>query len=187
MEKFESFRQKTAEEIKEAPKKVRKAYLEAKKEEPEFKEAKELHRAKKDIYELSHTEELKDVENPAAVSEWIEKELNDFVDRREGFLMGSHFRDLFSEVVKYLARKKGLELNDLGKHPFVGDYQSENTYNEFDEGKTSGSVYFGGNKIFDYSSHDDGYGFTIQKWYGDNLDVAVSNYLKLLDSIKARK
>ena len=184
MEKFEEYRKNLAEEIKETPKEERKAKLGLERDNPEYKKAKELSMAKREVYKLVHTETLESPEDPDKVADWIKTELEDYAERQDAYLMGFMLEEFFEEVTKYLSKRlkidnKGLENLDVAKH------QSDTTYGEHDsndEGTTRGSLSLMGREIINYSSYSDGYGFSIDEWHEDNLREATVDLLKLLKS-----
>lgn len=179
MEKFEKYRSDLAEKLKEAPKEVRPAYLEAEKKKPDiqYEQAKALKKDKKGFFELRHTEKLADLNDIKKVAAWFKMELEDCFDRNYGFLMDYKIEDVVRECMNYLIRKKGLSKTEPRD---VISAESKTSYDENvadDEGQTRGTVSLFGDEIIGYSSYSDGYGAAIDHWNEQNLEEALSRLL----------
>ena len=181
MEKFEDYRKNLADTIKDVPKEERKVILDSEKMTSEYKNAKELHQAKRDNFELIHTETLTDPEDPEDIASWIQSELNDYAENHSAALLGYMLEDFFNIIAEYLASR--LKISKKFGNREIVDYSDQTIFRNGDDydGTTKGNVKLMGLEVLSYSSLGDGYGGSIDQWYNDNLKLASK---KLLDYLK---
>lgn len=182
MEKFEQFRKNLADEIKNTPKTERNSMLELKKGNPEYTNVKELHRAKRGIYELSHTETLKNPEDLDEVVAWVKKELSEFTDRNEASMTDFKLEDFFAEIARYLTQRLKLDTRRLDNFK-VAEAISNTTFSEHasdDEGTIHGILYLMSREVIKYSSYSDGYAFSIDELNDYDLRMSVRDLIVYL-------
>ncbi len=135
-------------------------------ETPEEKEIEE------EKFNPSH--ELKDAKNLEEITDWFQKEVDDYTEENTDFMMGFHFEDLIVKLLSYLAKERGISIDSAANIKT----ESKNTYNEFQEGNTTGSVLLAGKEILKYSSRDDGSAASIDEWNGENLKQVLAELLE---------
>ncbi len=135
-------------------------------ETPEEKEVEE------EKFNPSH--ELKDAKNLEEITDWFQKEVDDYTEENTDFMMGFHFEDLIGRLLSYLAKERGISIDGAANVKT----ESKNTYNEFEEGDTTGSVMLAGKEILKYSSRDDGSAMSIDEWNSENLKQALAGLLE---------
>jgi len=118
--------------------------------------------------------ELKDAKNLEEITGWFQQEVDDYTEENRDFMMGYHFEDLIGRLLSYLAQERGINIDGSANVKT----ESKNTYNEFQEGNTTGSVMLAGKEILKYSSRDDGSAMSIDEWNSENLKQALAGLLE---------